>query len=219
MNAERNPRRRYRAPQRDAAAARTREAIVRAAKEMFEEVGWSGTTMRAIAGAAGVSHKTIEAVFGTKAAILQATVDYAIRGDVDPRAMPQREAVARMEAARDAAAMLDLHAAHLRAINERSARLAWAVEQGTTTDPTVAELWQRMNHNRTFAVRWATHTLLAKPGRRPELTRHQAVAAFWVALDWGTYRTLTEQAGLTPGQFQRWLRWYYHTTLLDDHGG
>ena len=53
--------------------------------------------MRSIAGAAGVSQKTVEAVFRTKAAVLRASVQYAIRGDVDPLPMPQRAAVARME--------------------------------------------------------------------------------------------------------------------------
>src|SRR5947209_5300144 len=156
-----NPRKRpYHAPQRQTAAARTREAIVRAAKQHFERHGWSGTTLRSVSMAAAVSQKTVEALFGTKGGLLQAAVDYAIRGDVDPLPMPQREAVAQMEAATSAAAMLNLHAAHLRAVNERSARLAWAIEQATAVDPTVAQLWQQMNDNRTYAVRWATKTLL-----------------------------------------------------------
>ena len=39
----------YDAPRRAAAAARTREAIVTAAKDAFEALGWSGATMRGIA--------------------------------------------------------------------------------------------------------------------------------------------------------------------------
>jgi AcrR family transcriptional regulator len=216
MRGEDNPDKRpYHAPQRRAAAARTRETIVRAAKQLFEEQGWSGTTMRSVGDDAGVSQKTVEAVFGTKAALLQAAVDYVIRGDVDPLAMPQREGVARMEATPRAATMLDLHASHLRLINERSARLAWAVEQAAASDSTVAKLWRQMNRNRAFGVRWATDTLLQKPDRRRGLPRQQVEAVFWVALDWGTYRTLTEHAGRTPHQFEEWLRWYYKATLLD----
>jgi AcrR family transcriptional regulator len=211
---DKRAKRAYHAPRREAAAARTREAIVRAAKELFEERGWAGTTVGAIGDAADVSQKTVEAIFRTKAALLQATVDYAIRGDVDPLPMPQRRSVAQMEAAPDAATMLKLHAAHLRAINQRSARLAWAVEHAAAADPTVAALWERMNHNRSFGVRWATGTLLGKPGRKRGLTRRQVEVTFWVALDWGTYRTLTEQAGLAPDQFEQWLRRYYEATLL-----
>lgn len=215
MGRERKPpKRAYRSPRRDAQAAHTRETIVRVAKQLFEQRGWAGTTVPAVASEAGVSSKTVEAVFGTKAALLRAAVDYAIRGDLEPLSMPQRESVARMEAASDAATMLSLHAAHLRAVNSRSSRIAAAVEQAAATDPTVAPLWQQMNHNRRYAVRWATRTLLAKPGRKPDLTRKQTETVFWVALDWGTYRTLTDQAKLSAGQYEAWLTDYYRTFFL-----
>ena len=112
---EKNKQRRrdYHAPMREAAATRTREAIVRAATQLFEERGWAATTVRSIADTAGVSPKTVEADFGTKAALLEAAVAYAIRGDLDPRPVAQRGAITQVEQAPDAATMLRLHAAHL----------------------------------------------------------------------------------------------------------
>jgi AcrR family transcriptional regulator len=211
---DKRPKRRYHAPRRTAAAARTRETVVRAAKEQFEQRGWAGTTIPSIAQAAGVSVKTVEAQFRTKAVLLRLAVDYAIRGDLDPRPMPQRGPVAEMEAAPDAATMLRLHAAHLRTINERSARIAWAVEHAAAGDAAVAPLWHQMNDNRSFAVRWATDTFLSKPGRKRGLRRRNVEAIFWNALDWGTYRTLTDHAGLSPGQFERWLESLYRAILL-----
>lgn len=207
-------RRAYHAPQRDAAAARTRETIVCSSRELFEDRGWAATTIRAIAEHAAVSQKTVEAAFGTKAALLQAAVDLAIRGDVEPMPMPQRASVARMERAPTAAVMLDLHAAHLRAINERSARIAWVVEQAAADDAVVEALWDEMNRNRRHAVDWATTVLLGKPGRRPGLRRRDVGAAFWVALDWGTYRTLTEHAGLGATEYEAWLRRYYRLAFM-----
>ena len=85
-----------------------------AAKHLFEERGWTATTVRSVADLAGVSPKTVEADFGTKAALLEAAVAYAIRGDLDPRPVAQREAITQVEQAPDAATMLGLHAAHLR---------------------------------------------------------------------------------------------------------
>ena len=214
---EKNKQRRrdYHAPMREAAATRTREAIVRAAKQLFEERGWAATTVRSIADTAGVSPKTVEADFGTKAALLEAAVAYAIRGDLDPRPVAQREAIAQVEQAPDAATMLRLHAAHLRRVHDRSARIAFAVEQAAATDRTAAERWRQMNHNRAVAVKQATDTLLRKPGRKRGLRRQDVEASFWVALDWGTYRTLTEQAHLTPTQYEGWLRNYYKATFLE----
>ena len=211
---EKPARRRYHAPQRQAAAARTREAIVQAATHLFEERGWAGTTIRSVSDSADVSPKTVEALFGTKAALLKLAVDYAIRGDLDPQPMPQRSTIAHIEAAPDAPTMLKLHAVHLRTINQRSARIAWTVEHAAASDPAVHDLWQQMNHNRAYAVHWATNTLLAKPGHKPGLTKHNAHPIFWIALDWGTYRTLTEHAHLNPNQYETWLRDYYQATLL-----
>jgi hypothetical protein len=71
-----------------------------------------------------------------------------------------------------------------------------------------------MNQNRTYAVRWAAATLTAKPGLRPGLTPAEAEATFWVALDWGTYRTLTRHAGLSPDRFEAWLRDFYARQFL-----
>lgn len=198
---------------REEAARRTRLAVVTAAKELFAAQGWSGTTMGGVAERAAVSQKTVEAVFRTKAALLEAAVDLAIRGDLDAVAMPERPAVAQMEAAPDAKTFLRLHARHLRGINERSASIAWVVE-AASSDPAVEPLWQRMDDNRGFAVRWAAETLLSKPGRRRGMRRDAVDAAFWVALDWATYRTLTGRAGLTPDGYEGWLRAYYASIFL-----
>ena len=170
--------------------------------------------MREIGAAAGVSQKLVEAAFGTKAALLQAAVDYAIRGDLEPLPVSQRESVLEMERAPDASTMLRLHAAHLRRINSRSARIAAVVEQAASADPAVAALWGEMNENRAFGVTWATTTLLGKRGRRRGLTRSQVEPIFWVALDWATYRTLSQHACLDDDGYEAWLRHYYTATFL-----
>jgi AcrR family transcriptional regulator len=209
------PRKRtYDASRRREGAARTRAAVATAALQLFEANGWSGTTVHAVAVEAGTSLKTVEAVFGTKAVLLEAAVDLAIRGDLEPVEMVRREAIKEMEAAPDARRMLDLHAAHLRRVNGRSAGIAFVVEQASGGDMAVARLWERMNRNRTFAVGWAAKVLLGKPGRRSGLRRRDVESAFWVALDWGTYRTLTKHAGLSPDAFEAWLRRYYRASFL-----
>jgi AcrR family transcriptional regulator len=211
---DKHPKRRYDAARRQEAAEERRLAVIAAARDAFEERGWAGTRMQDVSSAAGVSQKTVEALFGTKASLLQAAVDYAIRGDVEPVPMPRREAIAEMERAPDAATMLDLHARHLRVINVRSALIASVVEQAATADPAVDALWQQMTRNREYGVAWAADTLLGKRGRRRGLTREQARTAFWVALDWETYRTLTERAGLDADGYESWLRSYYRAMLL-----
>lgn len=206
--------RRYDSSGRQAAAARRRLRVVAAARDAFEQKGWAGVTVREISQAAAVSQKTVEAVFGTKAALLKAAVDYAIRGDVEAQPISRRESVHEMEQVANAAEMLRLHARHLSVINPRSAHIAAVVEQAVAADPAVEALWRQMNDNRAYGVRWATETLTRKPGRRPRIRRDYIESIFWVALDWGTYRTLTQQAGLDNTAYERWLRNYYAATLL-----
>jgi AcrR family transcriptional regulator len=208
--------RRYRAPLREDGALRTRRLITKAAKEAFEKQGWSGATMSTIAERAGVSQSTVEALFRTKPVLLQAAVDYAIRGDIDPRPIRDREISTRMEAAPDAVSMLELHAGHLRAVHGRSAHLAFVVEQAAKSDKGVAPLWRKMNKNRRDGVEWAARTLLAKRGAT-HLRAVDVETTFWVALDWANYRLLTDYVGLSAEHYEEWILEYYLRMFALEH--
>src|SRR3954454_1221053 len=111
------PTRTYHAPNRIAAAGRTRGAILASAKLNFEELGWARTTMPAIAAGAGVSPKTVEAHFGTKANVLAEVVTRAERTRDDV------EATRHFQLATSAIAALPSHAAYATPIVARTARI------------------------------------------------------------------------------------------------
>src|SRR4051794_23140562 len=151
------PTRTYHAPRRTAGAAETRQAILSAAKEQFEARGWAATTMRSIAMSAGVSPKTVEALFATKPALLEATLlaavsDHAESIGTDGPAVLRPEALLELkdeathaiEGAPDAATMLELHSALMSELNVRGARLCWAVETAVPSDERLAEIWARL---------------------------------------------------------------------------
>jgi hypothetical protein len=119
-----------------------------------------------------------------------------------------------MEAAPTAGAMLDLHALHVAHISARSAGIAWVVEQAAAGNDEVRELWRRMTANRVSGVRWATRTLRAKPDLDRDLRPGEIETAFWLALDWSTYRSMTVGRGIGPRAFESWLRNYYRRMLL-----
>jgi AcrR family transcriptional regulator len=215
----------YHAPRRTAAAAETRQAILQAAKEEFEARGWAATTMRSIATSAGVSPKTVEALFATKAALLEATLLAALRGHAangDTGELPWPEAVLELrgEAAReieeapDAATMLERHAALVSEINARAARLCWAVETAVLSDERLTELWGRLTEAQLFALRHWAKILLRKPGVRADLTEREAEETLLTATDWNTYRTLTTKGNMKPEMVQAWVTRYYRRMLL-----
>src|SRR5690242_6540456 len=79
------PRRRYVSRQRQAQAQATRQQMVAAAAQLFVERGYVGTTLEAIAAAAGVAVQTVYAVFHTKRALLADVIADAIGGEDAPR--------------------------------------------------------------------------------------------------------------------------------------
>jgi AcrR family transcriptional regulator len=214
----------YHAPRRTAAAAETRHAILRAAKEEFEARGWAATTIRSIARRAGVSPKTVEALFATKPALLEATLLAALSADAadtDTRdvVLPEgilelnTEAVRKVTAAPDAATALELLAALISETSARIERIFWAVETAVPSDERLAEIWARLIDGWLFGNRWAAETVLQKPGIRPDLTLREAEETLLIP-DWNTHRTLTTTGALTPEEVQAWTARYYRRMLL-----
>ena len=93
--------------------------------------------------------------------------------------------------------MIGLHARHVRAVNGRAAQLFWVVEQAAAAHQDIAALWAEIHGNR-GRRHWYAATLLAKPGLPPHVTQAYAEEVFWLAIDPGTYRSLTLGRGLSP---------------------
>jgi hypothetical protein len=71
-----------------------------------------------------------------------------------------------------------------------------------------------MSGNRRAGADWAAAVLLAKPGLPPHVTQAYAEEVFWLAIDPGTYRSLTLGRGLSPAGFETWIGNYYDKMLL-----
>jgi AcrR family transcriptional regulator len=83
-------RRRYRSVVRAEQAQRTRERIVAAARALFLERGFAGTTITSVAEAAEVAPETVYASFRGKAGLLEAVVLAAVLRDDEPDEPVQR---------------------------------------------------------------------------------------------------------------------------------
>ena len=106
---------------------RTRDALVAAARRVFEERGYAATRMQDVAEAAGVSHGTVYTWFGSKDDLLT-EVTHTIVGEV-------------MDASRDRASDVDPYA-RLAAANRRflagyrrNGRMLAVVEEAASADP------------------------------------------------------------------------------------
>jgi AcrR family transcriptional regulator len=210
---------------RAAAAAQTRRAILQAAREEFETRGWAGSTIRSIAARAGVSQKTVERLFATKAALLEATLLAFLgggRANTDTRGFVRREVVLDMfgeatrdmERAPDAATVLDVVAAAVCDAHSRASRMYAAVETAVPSDERLAQLWERLIESQLFAIRRWAEILLQKPGVRADLTLSKAEKMLLVTCDWNPYRTLITRGGMTPDDVKAWASEYHRRMLL-----
>lgn len=167
-----------------------------------------------IAAQAGVSPKTVQAQFRTKARLLADTVDFAVRGGAGAEQTVRRGSAQAIREAPDARQALALHAAMSTAVNSRAARLAAVVEDGAGAEPAVVPLWERMRENMQFAVRWAAEVLIVKPGLRPELSSEAIETVLQLGMAWSTYRTLSSSRGMSQPDIEAWIRDYYVRMLL-----
>src|SRR3954454_17062297 len=116
--------RQYSSSLRARQAADTKAQVLTAAAELFQESGWSGTTVSAIAKRAGVAVETIYSGFGSKKHVLRAVLDFAVVGDAEPAPLVEREVFARL------------------AVGNRDQRITAGVDMLIDIHERVARLWR-----------------------------------------------------------------------------
>src|SRR2546429_9526191 len=118
-----NPKRRYNSPRRREQAAATRREILESAQRLFEQQGYAGTTMAAIAAEAGVALKTVYSAFATKSGVLRALWDLRLKGDAADAPVSERPWYREMLDEPDPRRQLEMIAANARPLRSPIARL------------------------------------------------------------------------------------------------
>ena len=191
----------YRSPRRDAQARQTRRRVLEAATALFLARGYAGTTMRAVAGGAGVSVATVELLFGTKVALLQAAIDVAIAGDDEPVAVLDREWADAARRAGSAQEVLALLAEVLTAAQQRSAGLVLAAFEAARADPVLEDLAAELTARRRVTARWVVDTV----ARCAPVPDDDAVDTLWLLMDSAVFDRLVHRLGWSPDRYRTWF--------------
>jgi AcrR family transcriptional regulator len=198
-------RRPYRSTLREEQARATRRAIVSAARDLFVELGWSHTTIDAVAARAGVSRKTVFTSVGGKAALLKLALDWALVGDDEPVPMSGRQVIAEMEQLTDPRALVARWAHFVAELEERAAPLADVLVVASDADPEAAGVHAASERNRLGGAAAFVAHLEAIGGLRTGLTTERAAAAALVLMDPAVYRTLVHEHGWTRAEYADWI--------------
>jgi len=197
--------RRYVSPLRREAAARTRQAVLDAARELFVAQGYTATTVEEIAGRAGVSKPTVFAAAGSKQAILKQLRDIALVGDDEPVPVAQRPWYREALAEPDPRRALRLYARNATAIHRRSADVHEVLRAAAASDKELHNLWRASEDERRGGATIILDALLQKSRLKAPLDRTAAIDIVWVLTASETFWRLVRTRRWSNAQFESWL--------------
>ncbi len=186
--------RQYRSTLRGEQVRATRRAVVAAARDLFVERGFAGTTIDAVAMRAGVSRKTVFNAVGGKAALLKVAWDWALVGDDAPIALADRPAIRGMLEESDARSVVDRWAELVCEIAARLAPLYGVLQAAAQVDPDVAELHTTSERNRLGGARTFVEHVAEVGGLRHGLDVDRATEVAAVLMDPMPYQRLVTEA-------------------------
>ena len=206
--------RRYDATRRREGAARTRAAILDAARELFAERGYAATAMTAIADRAGVALDTVYASVGRKPQLARLLIETAISGTDQAVPARQRDYVRAIQAAPDAATKITIYAAAITAIAPRMALVLSIIQEAARDEPELAVLWAEIAERRAANMRLFVADLAAVAPLR--LDPDQAADIVWATNAAEMYQLLVIQRGWSPRRYEDFLADTWRRLLLAD---
>jgi AcrR family transcriptional regulator len=196
------PRRSYRSPVREQSAERSREAVIAAAHVVFLEHGYASATIEQIARRAGVSRPTVFGV-GTKAQLLARARLKAIAGE-HPLSNDQR--FHELLAIPDPSELIAGFARFTADIARRLGPLAAVLEQAAPTDPELAELSRRSQHDLLDCARAVIAPIHTAGCLHPELSPSRATDILWLLIQPSQYQHLVTDRGWSHRAYEQWQR-------------
>jgi AcrR family transcriptional regulator len=205
MSDDVKPTRRYEGARRQEQARQTRRAMLTAARDLFLERRFAGTTLAMVADAAGVSVQNVYKVFGNKAGLVKAVFDVSIAGDDEPVAVRDRESISAVRAEPDPGRKLLLYGRHLAGVGPRIMPLLLVVRDAAATDEAAAEAWAVLQDERLTGMGLFADALSRDGHLRPGVSRDEARDVLWAHNSLELWDLLVTQRGWAADQYGQWI--------------
>ena len=207
--------RRYDASGRRRASAQRRLVVVEQARRLFLEHGFGGTTVAAVAQAAGVSVETIYKAFGGKAGLVRAVWEQALEGGGPVPAEERSDAVSAV--ADDPREVVATWARLSAEVGERAAPVLALVRAAAAADPEAAALLAEIDAGRLARMRHNADALARRGHLRPGLSVERA-AQLMVAISGSLHDPLVGDAGWSAVEYAEVVERLLTAGLLADRG-
>lgn len=205
----------YDVTHRQQQSSMTRQRILDASRALFIERSYHGTTIAAIATAAGVNADTVYALVGRKPVLLRELIEQAL-SDTD-HAVPaeEREHVIAIRAQVDARPMLEMYAHTIGRTHQRLAPLLLSLGAAAPTEPEAQSVWTTIAERRATNMRKLAADLHRTGQLRPDLSVGETADIIWATNSPELFALLVDQRSWTVDRYEAWLAEMWIRTLLD----
>jgi AcrR family transcriptional regulator len=195
----------YNSTRRQLQAQETRRLIIEAARRLFDEYGYAGATIDAIAQEAGVAAETIFATFGNKRTILAQLIALAVGGDEQAVPLLDRPGPQTVLQERDPVRQLQLFAEGISTILERVAPIFTIMRVAAKTELDIAEMLKNMLEERWRTLGAMVQSLAAHGPLRTGLDAAQGADIVWTLTSPEVFTLLTVDRGWPRARYVAWL--------------
>ncbi len=205
MTKDISTKRKYNSSRRKAQSQETQAQIVEAARKLFIQRGYAGTSIESIAKEAGVAVETIYALFGNKRAILARSVDVAVVGDSGPIPLLVRAEIREIESETDQTRQIEMFAKRIQMIMSRVAPMFEVMRSAAKTEPKINALLKKYLDGRIQGMTYFADCLLANGPLRKGLSKQTAVETLWTLTSAEVYNLLIKDRGWMAEEYESWL--------------
>ncbi|MBV9197435.1 MAG: TetR/AcrR family transcriptional regulator [Solirubrobacterales bacterium] len=195
------PRRNYDASGRRARAKQTRTEIAEAAKRLFLERGYLGTTITDVAHEAHVSPETIYKGFGSKRALLDAAITTSIRGDTGSTPLRGRPVIDAIRQEPDPRRQLEMYGNLVADVNPRLVPLVRVMREAATVDPEARAALSQLESDRLAGMIELASLLARRGALRRGVSRPHATDVLWSLNSPELYELLVLERGWSSRRY------------------
>ena len=184
-----------------------RTAVTEAARALFLERGYAGTTIEAISDRSDVPPATVYRLFSSKLGMLKALLDVAIAGDDEDIPLTERpQARALLDATDlDPADRLRGFAGITSGIMPRAEPVYRILVSAADSDPDAAALLAEQRQHRDRGQEQIARALAGAGALRPGLAERDAADIIHALMSPEVYRLFVADRGWPPERYQHWL--------------
>ncbi|MEB4211756.1 helix-turn-helix domain-containing protein [Mycobacterium sp. 94-17] len=185
--------------------AATGRLVLDAATQLFIERGYAGTSIDAIADAAGVGRSTVFTAAGGKPWLLKIAYDRAVVGDDAPVPLKDRPEARRLYEMTDPVRILGAYAGIIADAARRVSAIYQVITSATGCDPEIHQLWVTIGEERFTGAGQIVDLLAERRGLRKGLPRATARDIIWVYNDPSLHHALVATRGWSQKRYRDWI--------------